>query len=344
MECLNPVLLNSGLVVGCGKCELCLSRRRDEWSVRLGVEVKFNDKMPLFVTLTYNDKNVPSRWHSDQEGVERGIANSGGGRLTLWRKDVSSFLKALKRKYNLDDETFHYFGCGEYGDSFGRPHYHLLFFGFDFLDEVFENDTEKANKLIADIWQKGFVHICRAGFDGIHYVTKYCLKENFNELADFQVKPFTICSKNLGASWFKSNQCMHYKRKLARLSNLDIFDIVGYVDMNKDYLRWCLEVLKNYVPDLKVELDDGRILPLPRYFRKRLIGSFQRFSDGPMWVYNWIKLLYETLCFYDEFENCTPQEIEQQQYDHLLSHIERINRRLLSKHNKIIKVSNYESI
>lgn len=342
IECIAPKRLKNGLLVPCGKCNLCKSKRRNEWSIRCAVEVKYCSKMPLFVTLTYNDDFVPSRWHMDCEDVDRGVINAGSSPFTLHRPDVSKFLKRFKRKYDLDDATFHYFGCGEYGDIFGRPHYHLLLFGCDFLDDVFEQSVEKAQNILSELWtldgkQLGFVHVCRAGYDGIHYVSKYCLKEYDDELDELQVKPFTIVSKNLGASWFKTTQCMHIKRQLSKLCHIDLFDIIGTISIHKDWLKWALDVLSNYVPKFEVELDNGNIVPLPRYFRKRLVGSFQVSTDSPLFVYNEIKRLYDTECFFEKYDGYSLGEAFALEEDKLRIKADRITQRLLRNRKPIKK-------
>lgn len=60
-----------------------------------------------FVTLTYNDENLPDN-------------------LSVSPKALSVFIRALRDQgYKL-----RFFGCGEYGDVSGRPHYHAALFGF----------------------------------------------------------------------------------------------------------------------------------------------------------------------------------------------------------------------
>ena len=87
--------------------------------------------MPLFLTLTYDNEHIPLT----EDGVR-----------TVSRSDMSKFLKEYKRRYNLRQEEFQYFGCCEYGDTFGRPHGHLLFFGERDLYDLYMRDSEKAQK------------------------------------------------------------------------------------------------------------------------------------------------------------------------------------------------------
>ena len=105
--CPHPIVLNSGYVVPCGKCEICKSNLRNEWSVRVQLHCKYVDKMPLMIGLDYAPDWLPK---------------DGNNTPKLLRDDVSAFLKAYKRKYKLSNDKFVYFGCGEYGGLRGRPH------------------------------------------------------------------------------------------------------------------------------------------------------------------------------------------------------------------------------
>ena len=200
----------SGIVVPCGKCELCLSDRRNEWSIRLAIHLQSCQFMPMMVTLTYDSDHLPlvgledglwyrRHWPSWLDYHRDDYTNLP----TLVRSDVSSFLKSYKRKYGLSNDVFQYFGCGEYGHK-GRAHYHLLFFGDDELYKMFMDNYEDAQRRISEVWNLGFVHLGVAGFDGIHYVTKYCLKEDYNQLDPLQCKPFTIASNGLGNNFLDS--------------------------------------------------------------------------------------------------------------------------------------------
>lgn len=60
-----------------------------------------------FVTLTYNDKALPP------DGSLRPL-------------DLQLFIKRLRKRYV--GRRLRFFACGEYGDNFGRPHYHAIFF------------------------------------------------------------------------------------------------------------------------------------------------------------------------------------------------------------------------
>ena len=71
-----------------------------------------------FVTLTFSDEHLPEGGHVVKE---------------LLDTFIDSLRARLRRNFGIQ---VRYFGCGEYGTQFGRPHYHLLLFGYDFPDKL----------------------------------------------------------------------------------------------------------------------------------------------------------------------------------------------------------------
>lgn len=338
---MNPVILKSGIAVPCGKCDICKSDRRNEWSIRLAMHLKYQDRMPMFVTLTYDNDHLPMVdecgeylhrrcWPSWNSYVEERCVNP-----SLYRMDVSYFfLKRYKRINNLKNDKFTYFGCGEYGDQFGRPHYHLLFFGDDELYRLYFEDEEKARQHVMEAWRMGNVHVGVAGYDGMHYVTKYCLKEGLEEIPECVTKPFTIASKNLGSAWFGSDECRRIQKKLLWLTeNADkIYSTMPSYDFHDlDSVFRCIEYLEQYVPRFESILEDGRKVFLPRYFKRALVGQFEHFKDNPMWLYNHLCLIRDSIKYYDENGDYDQMHDVNASMVSLYNRLEKINKRLLEK-------------
>ena len=129
---------DSLLAIPCGKCEGCVLARRKMWSLRCYCESLYHEKN-CFVTLTYDQKNCPEH---------------------LIKKDFQDFIKGLRNK----GLTIRYFGCGEYGGQTGRPHYHLVLFGYFPEDAVFYSKTKSGfyqftSKVLSSVWSKGFVTV-----------------------------------------------------------------------------------------------------------------------------------------------------------------------------------------
>lgn len=91
--------------VACGNCPSCQANRKQNWTGRLIGEARESGSA-AFVTLTYK--------HEPNEFRYRDVA------LMLKR-----FRKAL---WKHERETVRFFCVGEYGDRFGRRHWHLIFF------------------------------------------------------------------------------------------------------------------------------------------------------------------------------------------------------------------------
>ncbi len=133
-----------------------------------------NDKN-MFLTLTYNDKNLPD------DG-------------SLVKKDFQDFMKRLRKKicryfhYNRDwirhsvcVNPIRYYHCGEYGEKLGRPHYHALIFGYEFPDLKFWREINGqilwTSKLLEKTWDKGFCSVGAVTFASAAYVARYIMKK-----------------------------------------------------------------------------------------------------------------------------------------------------------------------
>ena len=74
-----------------------------------------------------------------------------------------------------------YFHCGEYGENFGRAHFHAILFNFDFGDKEHWK-TENGNRYyisedLEKIWKHGHCIIGDVTFESAAYVARYCTKK-----------------------------------------------------------------------------------------------------------------------------------------------------------------------
>ena len=109
----REALIREKLEVPCGQCIGCRLERSRQWAVRCIHEAQLH-KDNCFITLTYNDEHLPSP-------------------PSLSVRDFQLFMKRLRKRFGKGIRFFH---CGEYGEKYGRPHYHACLFGFDFPDRV----------------------------------------------------------------------------------------------------------------------------------------------------------------------------------------------------------------
>ena len=113
----------------------------------------------IFITLTYDNEHLPE--HN-----------------TLVKKDFQDFMKRLRKKKKASTKNpIRFFHCGEYGEQFGRPHYHAILFNTNFRDRETLNakgtkgltTSETLNKL----WGKGHTSIGDVTFESAAYVAGY---------------------------------------------------------------------------------------------------------------------------------------------------------------------------
>ena len=154
-----------------------------------------------FITLTYNDQNLPS-----------------DGSLDV--KHFQLFMKKY-RKW-LAPKKIRYYHCGEYGDHTHRPHYHAIIFGHDFEDKKVHKRTNGNNvyisKTLDELWGKGFCTLGDATFESAGYVARYIMKKWTGKDADSRyvktdpdtgeilvdLKPeYTTMSQGIGRAWLE---------------------------------------------------------------------------------------------------------------------------------------------
>lgn len=144
--------------IPCLQCIGCRVERSRQWAMRCMHEASLYDDN-CFVTITYSDQYLPA-----------------GGSLVP--ADLQLFMKRLRK---FAGPRVRFYACGEYGDQFGRPHYHILLFNFDFKDkkpwrkpgdfQLFRSER------LERLWPLGSSEIGSVSFDSAAYVARYCVKK-----------------------------------------------------------------------------------------------------------------------------------------------------------------------
>lgn len=194
----------------CGKCNACRLQRKQEWSIRCWCELQTTKKHSYFITLTYNDDNL-----SD---------------ISLNKKDFQLFLKRLRKKFG---NGIKYLLSGEYGETTGRKHAHLILFNIelDDLEELPLHENYYTSKNIVDLWSKGNVLIGYADFDNIRYTTGYVTKK----IAEKEYKnnkllpPFIMVSKGISDEYFNLNYKKLYENDFIAINGKQ-FNLPRYFD------------------------------------------------------------------------------------------------------------------
>lgn len=187
MECTNKILISRKPPLGpirvpCGQCISCRLNRASDWATRIMHEKKMCG-VACFVTLTYDEENLPRV----------------GEYATLVKSDVQLFLKRLRKE--IAPRKIRYYLCGEYGEHYCRPHYHLIIFGLSSLESCL---------VIQKVWPYGFVHCGDVTYDSACYVARYCTKLLTGPKKEWYIErnilpEFSLMSRRpgIGASWLE---------------------------------------------------------------------------------------------------------------------------------------------
>lgn len=176
MRCKRGISTTGGLVP-CGRCLPCRILKRQVWASRILQEWITHPGLAFFVTLTYDDANVPLT----REYVP-----------TLRKRKLQNWI----REANRETGGFRYYAVGEYGDRTLRPHYHLA---------VFLNPGVQ----IGDVtrrWTQGFTSTSELNVKRSRYLAEYTTKKLTSaadeRLASDQEPEFRLSSRRppLGAA------------------------------------------------------------------------------------------------------------------------------------------------
>ena len=193
-------------------CKQCLSCRLDysrQWAMRCMHEAQMQEKAGLtncFITLTYDNENLPADRSLDHNHFQ--------AFMKRLREHISRKNDGLKIKFYM---------AGEYGEKYGRPHYHALIFGYDFSDKKQFRKCKRTNTILytsdelKKIWGKGHISVGAVTFDSAAYVARYVMKKRYGtdvnehyqyvDPVTFEVfdrKPeYSEPSNGIGKSWFE---------------------------------------------------------------------------------------------------------------------------------------------
>lgn len=149
----------------CGQCLACRINDLRSWFVRSHFELKKLERpFHYFLTLTYNDDNLP----------EDGLCH---------KEDLKKFLNNLNTSFSL---KMRYFATSDYGSVSNRPHYHAIILS----SEKITSDQ------VSRIWKKGFIYLKSCNTENIKYTLRYTVKKMPFEKGDRT--NFRLISKGWG--------------------------------------------------------------------------------------------------------------------------------------------------
>lgn len=160
--CKTPNRLPDGTQTACRRCSLCLANRTNDLVGRAIAESRVADRT-LSVTLTYAGDSVKNVVHC----VE----------------DVQKMVRA-QRDAGLN---VRYMIAGEFGEKFGRVHWHaVLFWRGENIPQV---DLDR--RVDWSFWPHGYSYFQQPDYKGLAYALKYAVKDS----APGSVRPFTLSKK-----------------------------------------------------------------------------------------------------------------------------------------------------
>lgn len=173
--------------VPCGGCVGCRLDHSGMWASRITHEASLfeHGHGNTFITLTYDDVNLPSDWSLDKSHFQL-------------------FMKRLRKHFNREKGNgIRFYHCGEYGDKckhgyvefcdfchLGRPHYHAILFNVSFADSVVIGTSKNSDyelftsETLERIWGKGLVQVGTVTSESAGYCARYCMKKITGVLRD----------------------------------------------------------------------------------------------------------------------------------------------------------------
>lgn len=177
----------ASLLVPCGKCYNCLTRRQKEIVFRFEQALYkapiINGFQAAFITFTYSPENLPISKYSKYP--------------TIRKKDMQKcrmrYRKLCEIKYGRNlFPPLKFLECGEYGSQYNRPHYHMLVINADL--ELLEKSWSIRNKPL------GIVDIqTKFETNAIGYTCKYLTKLDNEQQNYKRIEPeYVSWSRSLG--------------------------------------------------------------------------------------------------------------------------------------------------
>jgi hypothetical protein len=155
------------LELPCGQCVGCRLERSRQWAIRCMHEASLY-KDNCFITLTYDEEHLPEDY-------------------SLHYDDYQRFMKRLRKRFQ--GKTIRFYMAGEYGENFGRPHFHACIFNLDFEDKYLWQKTESGSKIyrsktLEELWPFGYSSIGEVNFQSAAYVARYIMKKVTGDMAE----------------------------------------------------------------------------------------------------------------------------------------------------------------
>ena len=219
----------------CGQCVGCRLERSRQWAMRCMHEAQLHEQN-CFITLTYNDANLPSD-------------------KSLHYEHFQKFLKRF-RKF-IGKERIRYYMAGEYGENFGRPHFHACIFGYDFRDKKLWKRTPSGSYIyrsqdLENLWPFGYSSIGDVNFESAAYVARYIMKK--------------VTGKNSGLHYeLVDSDTGEITNRTPEFNKMSLKPGIGY--------EWFKKYTKDVYPNDYVVIRGKKVKP-PRFYDNKYASDY----------------------------------------------------------------------
>lgn len=243
----------------CGGCLHCRIARSRDWAVRAYHELQVWDYCSSFLTLTYAPEHVPV--------VVDDVYTLDPEHLRKFHRDLKEYLienvTIARCRSIVGQPVYTHLSCGEYGERFGRPHYHACLFGVEFTDRVLDfvspcGENVYRSRLLEELWPYGRCAIGSVTWESAAYVARYITKKITGDAADdhYGVDVYDDQTGEIWASGSRLPEFVDCSRKHA----------LGKYWFSK-YAQ------SDLIPNDNIIIDNRRF-PVPRYYDKLLERHF----------------------------------------------------------------------
>lgn len=192
-------LQDQKITVPCGRCISCRLEKSRQWALRCSKEASLYEQNCV-VTLTYANEHLPP-----------------GGSIQM--EDVQKWMKRLREHYG--GKKIRSYGCAEYGEKYGRPHYHVILFNHDFSDKKIDLGMQGlkpehkyfTSETLDELWGMGKTQIMDCNFETAAYVARYVTKKISGPAAENhyggKMPERSVCVSRrpgIGNEWYKLNK------------------------------------------------------------------------------------------------------------------------------------------
>lgn len=294
-------------LVPCNSCQKCLIKRSREIATLSYLEY-MKHKDACFLTLTYDDEHLGDNDKFDYTHIQK------------FKKRLS-----IRAEREYGKKGLKYVVVGEWGDTRGRKHWHILVFGWSptdkYLDHMRSRTSNKAryrSVLLDKLWKYGWLDVDEVNTKTIFYVARYVQKkfkvEHDNEKPKYEKKEKFVTSIGLGRDFLISK----LKEILDGTYNSVYIPICDRAGKLKPYRQCLHKIPDRFINWLKSIID-------PRRKQTKYVEKTLKMLDEVVGL----QRLRESL--YNKFINSL-DSLKQFDYDHLVkSRVKWFSRPLCNK-------------